>query len=72
MPSRHAAACGFSIGLLTGITISMLLKLDMVDTVYRSIVLAVSGAWMGGLLACLNDLLHPSQERVPEHRKRLP
>jgi len=66
MPSRHAAACGISIGLLTGIAIAMCLNLEVADAAYRIIVLAACGAWMGILLACLNDLLLPSQNRNRE------
>jgi len=66
MLSRHAAACGFSIGLLTGIAIAMFLNLEIADAAYRIIVLAIGGAWMGILLACLNDLLLPSQNRNSE------
>jgi len=67
MLSRHAAACGISIGLLTGIAIAMCLDLKFTDAAYRIIVLAVGGAWMGILLAYLNDLLPSSQNRNSEH-----
>jgi len=69
MLSRHAAACGVSIGLLTGIAIAMCLNLKLADAAYRIIVLAVGGAWMGVLLAYLNDLLPSSQHRNSEHWK---
>jgi hypothetical protein len=67
MPSRHAAACGISIGLLTGIAIAMCLNLDVVDAAYRITVLAACGAWMGILLASLNDLLSSPQSRNSGH-----
>lgn len=69
MLSRHAAACGISIGLLTGIAITMCLNLTLVDAAYRIIVLAIGGAWMGILLAYLNDLLPSSQNQNSEHWK---
>jgi len=69
MPSRHAAACGISIGLLTGIAIAMFLDLEVADAVYRTAVLAVGGAWMGILLAYLNDLLPSPQNQNSEHGK---
>jgi len=72
MSSRHAATCGIYIGLLSGIAIAMFLDLGIADALYRIIVLSVGGAWMGILLACLNDLLHPSQNRNTGHQKRLP
>ncbi len=69
MPSRHAAACGISIGLLTGIAIAMCLDLEVADAAYRIAVLAVCGAWMGALLACLNDLLSSPQNQNSGHWK---
>jgi len=69
MQSRHAAACGISIGLLTGIAIAIFLNLGLVDAAYRITVLAVGGAWMGILLACLNDLLPSPQNQNSERWK---
>ncbi len=72
MPSGYAAICGACTGLLAGFAISMLLNLGVSDAVYRIIVLTISGAWMGILLAWLDHLLTPSQTRADKHGTHLP
>jgi hypothetical protein len=57
MNTRHAAACGASIGCTIGFAVALLFGLDLTDGLYRTAILTAGGAWMGGLLAWLNDLL---------------
>jgi len=60
MPMHLASLYGACMGLLAGIVIALLFNLDMADSIYRTTILTVCGAWMGLLLAWLNTLL-------PEH-----
>ncbi len=69
MNARQASVCGGCIGLLTAFAIAMLFKLDFTDAAYRAAVLTCGGAWMGALLAWLDELLPETdgeeQERHP-------
>ena len=62
MPTRHAAACGGVAGLLLGVFIALLTDMQVADAAYRLLILAMSGAWMGAILAMLNDLLMPDND----------
>jgi len=57
MPMHLASLYGACMGLLAGIVIALLFNLDMGDSIYRTSILTVCGAWMGLLLAWLNTLL---------------
>jgi len=59
MPTSHAAACGGIAGLLLGVIIALINDMQLSDAAYRLLILAMSGAWMGSILATLNDLLMP-------------
>ncbi len=70
MNTRQAAVCGGSIGFLIAFAIAMLMRLDIVDAAWRAAILTCGGAWMGALLAWLNDLL-PDPHRRDEQERRL-
>jgi hypothetical protein len=59
MPTSHAAACGGIAGLLLGVFIALINDMPFADAAYRLMILAMGGAWMGSILATLNDLLMP-------------
>lgn len=65
MPMHLATLYGACLGILAGIVISLLFNLDIADSIYRTSILTVCGAWMGLLLSWLNSLLpapHAGQE----------
>jgi len=64
MPVHFATLYGACLGLLAGIVITLLFNLDMTDSIYRTSILSVSGAWMGLLLAWLNSLLQPGPKEA--------
>jgi len=59
MQPSHAAVCGGVAGLLLGVIIAIINDLQLADAAYRLLILAMSGAWMGSILATLDDLLMP-------------
>lgn len=63
MPMHLASLYGACLGLLAGIVIALLFDLDMADSIYRTSILSVCGAWMGLLLAWLNTLLPSAQSK---------
>jgi len=72
MPIHFATLYGACLGLLAGAAITLLFNLDMSDSVYRTGILTISGAWMGMLLAWLNTLLPEHNEPSPQRAdKRL-
>jgi len=72
MPIHFAALYGACLGLLAGAAITLLFNLDMSDSIYRTGILSISGAWMGMLLAWLNTLLPDHNVQSPQRAdKRL-
>jgi len=67
MPMHLATLYGACLGLLAGIVISLLFNLDIADSIYRTSILTVCGAWMGLLLAWLNSLLPVHAEQGSAH-----
>lgn len=66
MQTRHAAIAGASIGLLAGCAICLIIGASFSDTLFRVSILVIGGAWMGVILAWLNQLLTPKlDERLP-------
>jgi len=59
MSTSHAATCGGVAGLLLGVIIALINDMQLADAAYRLLILAMCGAWMGSILATLNDLLMP-------------
>ncbi|HCS13458.1 MAG: hypothetical protein COS82_09650 [Zetaproteobacteria bacterium CG06_land_8_20_14_3_00_59_53] len=70
MPMHLASLYGACLGLLAGVVITLLFNLEMADSVYRTGLLTVCGAWMGLLLAWLNTLLSAAQKKGAEQNKR--
>ena len=63
MKVSYAASCGALTGILVAIAICMLRDMSLQDTCIRMAVLGGGGAWMGMLLAWLNQILTPKQEQ---------
>jgi len=57
MNTSHVAAFGGACGALIGFSICMVVGINFYETMIRVAVLAVSGAWIGMMLAWLNQLL---------------
>jgi len=65
MKPTHAATSGALAGLLLGCAICLIQNISVEDSIFRIAILTFSGAWMGILLAWLNQILpnkanHPS------------
>jgi len=63
MKATHAAASGALAGILIGVSICILRNISLEDSVFRVFVLGASGAWMGMLLAWLNQMLTPKSDK---------
>ncbi len=57
MKPAHAALSGAMTGLLFGLFVCLLRDIPAADSLFRIGVLTAAGAWMGVLLAWLNELL---------------
>jgi len=64
MPAGYAAACGGIVGCLFSFIIALIYDMGIADAAYRLLVLTISGAWMGTILAKLNGLLSPASVDV--------
>ncbi len=62
MRTSYAAAIGAFAGALIGISICLIQEISWLDSIFRSFVLGASGAWMGMLLAWLDQMLTPSKK----------
>jgi len=62
MPTHHAAACGGIAGFLLGVIIALIYDMQIADAAYRLLILSLSGAWMGCILAILDELLMPDSD----------
>ena len=69
MPTRHAAACGGIFGFLLGVIIVLVYDMQVADAAYRLLILAMSGAWMGSILAWLDELLMLDSNGSPDERQ---
>ncbi len=67
MQVKYAAVAGLSIGLLAGVAICTVIGTSLSDMLFRTLILAISGAWMGVLLVWLNDLLTPADQGGMPH-----
>jgi hypothetical protein len=70
MQVKHAAIAGLSIGLLSGTAICIVIGTTFSDALFRIFILSIGGAWMGILLAWLNDLLTPETRQDMSHGHR--
>lgn len=68
MTPAHAATAGALIGLMLGIAICLIQAIPIADALLRIAILTFVGAWMGLLLAWLNQLLPNKQDNNKEHR----
>ncbi|GAV19423.1 hypothetical protein MMIC_P0357 [Mariprofundus micogutta] len=57
MTPAHAATAGALTGLLLGSAICLIQNIPVVESLFRISILAFAGAWMGILLAWLNQIL---------------
>jgi len=67
MSMKHATIYGICLGLLSGIIVALLFNLNLADAAYRTLILSVSGGWMGMLLALLQSILQPPEHNPSEH-----
>jgi uncharacterized membrane protein YjfL (UPF0719 family) len=67
MKPAHAALAGMLTGLLFGCAISLIQNIAVSDALFRIFILTSAGAWMGVLLAWLNQLLPSKVNRQSEH-----
>ncbi|PCI45714.1 MAG: hypothetical protein COB41_00890 [Proteobacteria bacterium] len=62
MRTSYAAASGAFAGVLIGIAICLMQEISLPDSIFRCFVLGASGAWMGMLLAWLDQMLTPQNK----------
>jgi len=62
MRTSYAAASGAFAGVLIGIAICLMQEISLADSAFRCFVLGASGAWMGMLLAWLDQMLTPKSK----------
>lgn len=71
MQLKHAAIAGTSIGILSGIAICCtIIDVSLSDALFRISILAIGGAWMGMMLAWLDDMLTPHDHSGASHGHR--
>jgi len=70
MQVKHAAIAGTSVGILSGIAICTIIDASLSDAIFRISILAIGGAWMGMMLAWLDDLLTPNDQGRGSHGQR--
>jgi len=68
MKPVHAGLTGSITGMLFGLAICLIQNIPVTDALFRILILAFSGAWMGVLLAWLNLLLPTHHEKNSEHQ----
>lgn len=62
MNRSHAAATGAVIGILFALAICIFMDFPLSDLLFRTLILGISGAWMGWLLALLDELLPDAED----------
>ncbi len=67
MKPTHAAISGALIGLLFGAAICLIQNITVSDALFRMFILTSAGAWMGVMLAWLNQLLPSKSDHHSEH-----
>jgi len=73
MRTSYAAASGAFAGVLIGISICLIQEISLADSVFRCFVLGASGAWMGMLLAWLDQMLTPQNRGDTKvHHRHVP
>jgi len=67
MKPIHGALAGMLTGLLFGCAISLIQNIPVSEALFRIFILTSAGAWMGILLAWLNQLLPSKVNRQSKH-----
>jgi len=67
MKPLHAGLAGMLTGLLFGCAICLIQNIAISNAFFRIFILTSAGAWMGVLLAWLNQLLPSKLNRQSEH-----
>ena len=67
MKPSHAGISGALIGLLFGCAICLIQNITISDALFRIFILTSAGAWMGVMLAWLNQLLPSKSDHHSEH-----
>jgi len=67
MRPLHAGLAGMLTGFLFGCAISLIQNIAVSDALFRIFILTSAGAWMGVLLAWLNQLLPSKVSQQSEH-----
>jgi len=67
MSPAQAGIAGCLTGILFGLAICLIQNIPLVDSLFRILILALAGAWMGVLLAWLNVLL-PNRKHDQQHQ----
>ncbi len=67
MKPLHAGLAGLLTGLLFGYAICLIQNIPVSNALFRIFILMSAGAWMGILLAWLNQLLPSKVNRQSEH-----
>jgi len=67
MKPTHAGASGALIGLLFGCAVCLIQNISLNDALFRIFILSSAGAWMGVMLAWLNQLLPSKSDHPSEH-----
>ncbi len=67
MKPTYAGVSGALIGLLFGAAICLIQNIAVSDALFRIFILTSAGAWMGVMLAWLNQLLPSKSDHHSEH-----
>jgi len=67
MSPIHASISGALVGLLFGSAICLIQNIAVSDALFRIFILTSAGAWMGVMLAWLNQLLPSKSDHHSEH-----
>jgi len=67
MKPIHAGLSGALIGLLLGSAICLIQNIPITEALFRIFILTSAGAWMGVMLAWLNQLLPAKSDHHAEH-----
>ncbi len=76
MKPVHACVSGALTGLLFGSAVCLIQNIAISDALFRIFILSSAGAWMGAMLAWLNQLLpsksdHPANQPPGQHSEHL-
>lgn len=72
MKPLHASLCGALTGLLFTCAICLIQNIPLAESLFRIFIVTAAGAWMGILLAWLNQLLPDKSRLDKEHLDSAP